>query len=75
MEKHKTGKYNVGDRVTIKAGLVVGKIYGNNSFVETMLGHDGETHTIIEVNRNDYYLSDIDIWSWTDEMLDPTIDN
>ena len=39
-------KYKVGDRITFKKDLIVGKMYGGITFMSTMISVKGKTFTI-----------------------------
>ena len=41
-------KYKVGDRITFKRDLIVGKMYGRVTFLMTMISVIGKTFTIRE---------------------------
>ena len=41
-------KYKVGDRITFKKDLIVGKMYGGITFMSTMISVKGKTFTIRE---------------------------
>ena len=41
-------KYKVGDRITFKKDLIVGKMYGRITFMSTMISVIGKTFTIRE---------------------------
>ena len=41
-------KYKVGDRITFKRDLIVGKMYGWITFMSTMISVKGKTFTIRE---------------------------
>lgn len=62
-------KYKVGDRVEIWDGLVVGKRYGDNVFVEEMLPWCGQVATISRCDEFYRFKGDGDGWDWTDEMI------
>ncbi len=66
-------KYKVGDKVKVRADLVVGNRYGANDFAKGMAQYKGKTATITSTYNDIYYHIDIDDvtnWHWTDEMLE-----
>lgn len=63
-------KYKVGDRVKIREDLIIGKEYGDNTFVSGMMPWRGQVVTISRVGK--FYQLDHDDydWDWTDEMIE-----
>ena len=65
-------KYKVGDKVRVRIDLVVGRIYGAETFVSDMENLKGKQVTIKGFYDNKYLIEEDDaIWFWTDEMLSP----
>lgn len=63
--------YKVGDVVKVKKDLVVGEHYGNQAFVDSMCRYRGNFYYIKKHSSCGYYLDSIDIWEFTNEMLEP----
>jgi len=65
-------KYKVGDKVRVRSDLVLGSYYGGYLFNRDMALKKGLETTVTAV-FNEYYLlkNDVDVWGWTDEMLEP----
>lgn len=69
-------KYKFGDKVKVKEDLVADKWYGRDIFTEEMLKYKGMITQIEDIFENGKYtLKDCDYWSFTDEMLEPVLDN
>lgn len=69
-------KYEVGDMVRVREDLVANESYGCNVVTWGMTTHIGSICKIKEVVPTGYKLglkSSMD-WTWTDQMLDPLID-
>ena len=69
-------KYEVGDKVKIREDLVFNESYGCNVVTRGMTNHLGVVCEIKEVVAGGYKLglkSSMN-WTWTDQMLDPLID-
>ena len=76
-------KFNVGDKVRIKNFLVVGKDYGNETFIGEMNQYKGQVGIIKNITINekgikykiliDNNQESLD-WFWTDEMLETYTD-
>ena len=71
-------RFKVGDKVRIKNFLVVGKDYGNETFIGEMEKYKGKIGVIQSADEEDKdYKVLIDnnkeslAWYWTDEMLEP----
>ena len=69
-------KYEVGDKVKIREDLVFNKSYGCNVVTRGMTNHLGVVCEIKEVVAGGYKLGlkSLMNWTWTDQMLDPLID-
>lgn len=75
-------KYNVGDKVKVKADLIEDARYGmdNNEYkdivVDSMMRFAGQVVTIAEIIYTDELgeryniIEDADEWNWTDEMFE-----
>ncbi len=63
-------KYKAGDKVRVRKDLVVGKRYGCYPAVSKMVEKSGKIATIRTVH-SDFYEIYKDVYSWTDEMLEP----
>lgn len=63
-------KYKVGDKVRVRKDLVVGKRYGCYPAVSKMVEKSGKIATIRTVH-SDFYEIYKDVYSWTDEMIEP----
>lgn len=63
-------KHKVGDKVKVRSDLVVGKSYGEHTFVHDMIKFSGKIVTIESVWRQGYRIKEDTYW-WTDEMLEP----
>lgn len=64
-------KFKVGDKVKVREDLKLGKIYGTQSFINTMEKFKGRQVTIIKVSDYFYRIKeDYGVWTWTDEMLE-----
>lgn len=63
-------KYKVGDKVKVRSDLVVGKSYGEHTFVHDMIKFSGKIVTIESVWKQGYRIEEDTYW-WTDEMLEP----
>lgn len=67
--------FNVGDKVSIREGLQLGKFYGDCGYVRDMLQYEGKVATITNVFHDSEtevnYKLDIDKgkWFWDSEML------
>lgn len=69
-------KYKVGDKVKVREDLVFGKDYGTEIFVDGMEKYKGKITEIENIFENgEYTLVDCDYWAFTDEMLEPVLDN
>lgn len=69
-------KYKVGDKVKVREDLVYGKDYGIEIFVDRMGKYKGKITEIENIFENgEYTLVDCDYWAFTDEMLEPVLDN
>lgn len=62
--------FKVGDKVRVKKGLIVGKAYGKNSFVDKMKDYEDRILTIESLDTYGYYFKKSE-FVWTDEMLEP----
>lgn len=68
-------KYKVGDKVTIRADLGTGELYGTQRFVLDMRRYRGKKVTITEVignneRRMEYKIKeDGKCWRWTPAMI------
>lgn len=70
-------RYEVGDMVRVREDLVANKSYGGNVVTRGMTKHIGSICKIKEVLDTGYKLdlkSSLMNWTWTDQMLDPLID-
>jgi len=65
-------KYKVGDKVKVKEGLIPGKHYGADVFIEKMMGIKTVT---IKAIRDSKYVVKGTLWSYTDEMLDGLVES
>lgn len=66
-------EFKVGDKVTIKTDLEVGKIYGEESVVYSMEEDFGKTSEIVRVIFEGVYrLKGIE-FNWSEEMLDKAV--
>lgn len=69
--------FNVGDKVSIREGLQLGKFYGDCGYVRDMLQYEGKVATITNVFHDSEtevnYKLDIDKgkWFWDSEMIEP----
>lgn len=63
-------KYKAGDKVRVRKDLVAGKRYGCYPAVSKMVEKSGKIATIRTVH-SDFYEIYKDVYSWTDEMLEP----
>lgn len=65
-------KYKVGDKVRIRKDLKVGKIYGEDVFIEDMKCMLGKTATITEIycEGKKFSIKELGFWSWTPEMVE-----
>lgn len=69
-------KYKVGDKVKVREDLVRGKNYGIETFVDRLEKYKGKITEIENIFENgEYTLVDCDYWAFTDEMLEPVLDN
>ena len=71
-------KYNIGDKVRIRKDLIINKYYSKLNFIEDMKKYLGKETIIYAINYNDgeevgYLLKDCDLYTWTDEMLEPIV--
>lgn len=73
-------KFKVDDKVRIKSDLIVGRNYGNETFVDKMEKYKGQVGIIKNISINGsgikYNLLINDCpesleWAWSDEMLEP----
>lgn len=63
-------KYKVGDKVLIREDLEVGKEYGNDYFINSMLPLKGKTVTICNIDDDEYKIKeDFQKHWWTNEMF------
>ena len=60
----------VGDIVTVRKDLVIGEIYGNQSFVYEMDRHRGFQLTISYIQDNGCMYVKEAAWIWTEEMFE-----
>ena len=63
-------RFKVGDRVRVRRGLEVGRMYGGDAFVEGMDVYAGQLVSIADVVVGGYRI-DRSICRWTDEMFKP----
>ena len=66
-------KFNVGDKVRVKRGLIEGVAYGGLYYSSCMTKYQGDMATITKITSMDNYLIDIDhgFSAWNDKMLEP----
>ena len=62
-------KFKVGDKVRVRENLIVGGVYGTNTFVKYMEKYKGRILTISFIDSRGYELEEADYY-WTDEMLE-----
>lgn len=67
-------KFKVGDKVRVRKDLEAHKIYGSNSFTDSMAYMKGETATISEIIGNEYRIKECG-YNWTDEMFENNLIN
>lgn len=63
-------KFRVGDKVKVREGLVTDRFYGNMRCNITMAGMGGSVFTIDYIEAEHYGVNE-NIYSWSDEMLEP----
>ena len=69
-------KYKIGDKVKVREDLVTNELYEKEIFVDEMNIYKGKTTIIENVFENgEYRLVDCNYWAFTDEMLEPVLDN
>lgn len=69
-------KFKVGDKVRIKKDLIVDNKYGRYKFITQMKPYLGTTQIIQNINYfNDGYIFKNNLYTWTDEMLEPIEEN
>ena len=71
-------KYNIGDKVRIRKDLIVNEYYGKIDFIEDMKKYLGKETIICGIDYENgkefgYLLKDCDLYTWTDEMLEPIV--
>ena len=63
-------KYKIGDKVRVREDLEVGKEYGNDYVINSMLSLKGKTVTICNIDDNEYKIKeDFQKHWWTEEMF------
>ena len=72
-------KYNIGDKVRIRKDLIVDKYYGEIDFIESMKKYLGKETIICAIDYKygkefGYLLKDCNLYTWTDEMLEPIVE-
>ena len=72
-------KYKIGDRVKIRKDLIVNEYYGKIDFIKDMKKYLGEESVICAIDYKNgrefgYLLKDCDLYTWTDEMLEPIVE-
>ena len=72
-------KYNIGDKVRIRKDLIVDKYYGEIDFIESMKKYLGKETIICAIDYENgkefgYLLKDCNLYTWTDEMLEPIVE-
>ena len=72
-------KYKIGDRVKIREDLIVNEYYGKIDFIKDMKKYLGEESVICAIDYKNgrefgYLLKDCDLYTWTDEMLEPIVE-
>jgi len=70
-------KFKVGDSVTIRKDLIIGKKYNKYiSFVDRMMDYKGKKTTIKKIDRGHITLAiDGGYWNWAEDMLENPIIN
>lgn len=69
-------KYKVGDKVKVREDLICDKDYGGELFAKDMMEYKGKITEIKNIFYNgEYTLVDCNYWAFTDEMLEPVLDN
>lgn len=69
-------RYKVGDEVKLREDLICGEDYGIETFVDEMEKYKGKITQIKKVfSDGEYWLKDCNGWWFTDEMLEPVLEN
>ena len=64
-------KYKLGDKVKIREGLDIDKIYGGWDCSEDMIQYGGKIATIVKCYDDSYHIDvDDECYDWTDEMFE-----
>lgn len=66
-------KFGIGSVVKVKDDLIVGNVYGDDTFIELMNKYKGITAKVVKVlyPYDKYQLEGCETWGFTDEMLEP----
>lgn len=69
-------RYKVGDKVKVREDLICGQTYNGELFARDMMDYKGKITEIENIFYNGgYSLKNCDYWHFTDEMLEPVLDN
>lgn len=67
--------FEVGELVRIKDDMVIGKKYGNLTYISNMDDYKGRVYRVSKISKEgNYTLSSTNPFYWSGDMLEPTLD-